>query len=964
MTDKQDPKRASRLMHEGRAALDELDEQRALANVSEGLLGRPVAPARIGRFVLLDRVGSGGMGVVYSAFDPQLDRKVAIKLLHPSDADAPDETRLLTEARALARLSHPNVVTIHEVGRFEGRTFLAMELVAGEPLATWLTTPRTWQQVARIMASAGDGLAAAHEAGIVHRDVKPSNVILGGKERVKVLDFGLARTEFEGSNSWEGLRSDPDVAIDVTRPGTVLGTPAYMAPEQHRGEAASPASDQFSLCASLYEGLYGQLPFAMASRTQLLLDIEAGRFAPVQGAQRVPAWLRRVVLRGLSAKETDRWPSMGALVEALRRGLDRRFRRLAIPFASIAGAGLVVWSVQPTPQQPCQDLVRASLAEVWDPDVRQRVAAALGALEHPAASTMPPRVVAAIESFVTAWSQSRSEACEARRTESPPAGVEKTIACLEGKLQGLATAVELLGAPDARVLIDAQRIVPQQPDIDACLAPVVAQGPPVADVSRIRGEVEAALSRAAVLGRSGKHDDATRLATEALATAEAAGDLALSARTHRLLGSLRHGAGDDAEALELGHAALVDAERAGDTVARLDAQRALARVLIETSRPDEAERLLAVTTAAHARFTPSPWAWDAELEELWAELALEQGELDDAAQHAERLLAIVLEHAEHSPHRVLTARGLVARVAGSRHDNDAALEQWRWVLEEATSLYGPVHDAAATAHAAIGVIHFQRGEVDAAVTAMRAGLDVREQLNGPEHPGMLNDLVNLGTVLAPKDPSEAQALYLHGLAIARADGKTSERYLATFLGRLASIADGQKKYQQASEYALESWKMQRTINGETHPRAIGSLCNYAGSLLRVDRAAEAAALFEQAVRLDVMKRGPDSKNLLPALNGLAKALLKLERHDDALEHLENAARLASLHDEKGPLILTILSKAIKLQLRRGGKEAVDKAALHLAAAEPLLDDERVAEPFRVMIEQRREDVRKARASTK
>lgn len=954
-----DTQRARLLMNEGRGLVDELDEQRALASVSEGLLGRPSTAARVGRFVLLDRVGSGGMGVVYSAFDPQLDRKVAIKLLHPSDSDTPDESRLLTEARSLARLSHPNVVTIHEVGVYDGRTFLAMELVQGESLAVWLATPRAWRDVASVMASAGDGLAAAHEAGIVHRDVKPSNVILGEDGRVTVLDFGLARADLESRVSQQ---SDPDADVSgaITRPGSVLGTPAYMAPEQHRGEVASPASDQFSLCVSLYEGLYGQLPFAMVTRTQIRDDIEAGRFAPVPGSHHVPAWLRRVVLRGLSPEAADRWPSMAGLVEALRRGLDIRLRRLAIPAAIVGGAGLIAWSLMPAPLPPCEELVNASVAAVWNADVRERISAALGAIEHPAAATMPPRVVAAIDSFSTNWSAARVAVCEGQRAEVPPDGAEQTAACLDGKLQGLATAVDLLGAPDATVLTDAQRIVPHESDIDGCLAPIVAEGPRPPDLSRIRGEVEASLSRAAVLGRSGKHDEAAELVNEALAIAEASGDVGLSARAQRMLGSLRYSTGDDAEALKLGQAALVDAERAGDTVARLDAQRAVARVLIKTSRLDEAEHLLALTEAAHARFEPRPWAWDAELEEILAELALEQGDPERAAKHAANLLAIVQEHAEHEAHRVLTARALVAQIAGALRDNDGALEQWNWVLEEGRSLYGPVHDYAATAHSAIGIIHFNRGKVDEAIASMRTGLGLREQLNGPEHPAILNDLINLGTVLAPKDASGAEALYVRGVAIARADGKASERYLATLLGRLAGIADGEKRYEDASAYARESWEMQRKINGETHPRAIGALCNYGESLVRFKRYEEALKLFEQALRLDVMKRGADSKNLLPTLHGLAKSLESLERYDDALAHLENAARLIVLHKEKGRLPLSILNKAIKLQLRRGGKTAVDAAAKHLATADPLLEDQRVPAPFRVMLDQRREDIRLAR----
>ncbi|HET6585525.1 MAG TPA: serine/threonine-protein kinase, partial [Nannocystaceae bacterium] len=227
----------------------------------------PEPGARVGRYVLLERIGMGGMGIVYAAFDPELDRRVALKLLRGSAGEARADLRLLREARALAKLTHPNVVPVFDVGSAAGRPYVAMEFVEGQTLTRWLAArPRSQAEILRVFGEAGRGLAAAHAIGIVHRDFKPDNVLLGGSGDdgrvpaiVRVGDFGLARpvtaTSSRTSADAIALPSDADEPLDaspLTRVGLVLGTPSYMAPEQHRGEDATPATDQYALCVSLY----------------------------------------------------------------------------------------------------------------------------------------------------------------------------------------------------------------------------------------------------------------------------------------------------------------------------------------------------------------------------------------------------------------------------------------------------------------------------------------------------------------------------------------------------------------------------------------------------------------------------------------------------------------------------------------------------------------------------------------
>ncbi|HVV84724.1 MAG TPA: serine/threonine-protein kinase, partial [Kofleriaceae bacterium] len=256
--------------------------------------GDPSLPARLGRFEVLGRLGQGGMGQVLRARDPQLGREVALKLLH-ADLDAAQaphhaevaRRRLLREAQAMARLDHPNVIGVHEVGEDGGRVFLVMERVSGTTLGGWLAAaPRGWREVLAVFAQVGAGLAAAHAAGLVHRDVKPDNILVGDDGRVRVTDFGLVGVDgVSGPPARPGERDEVDptgatresLPPPLTHEGALVGTPGYMAPEQVRGRAADARSDQFGLCVTLYEALFGRAPFAGGSYRERMLAVLDGK---------------------------------------------------------------------------------------------------------------------------------------------------------------------------------------------------------------------------------------------------------------------------------------------------------------------------------------------------------------------------------------------------------------------------------------------------------------------------------------------------------------------------------------------------------------------------------------------------------------------------------------------------------------------------------------------------------------
>ncbi len=319
----------------------------------------------VGRYVVLEFIGSGGMGMVYAAYDPELDRKVALKLLRPDRAGAEGEAalRLQREAQAIARLSDPHVVAVYDAGTFGDQVFVAMEFVEGRTLRQWLADgKRGWPEVLEVFVAAGHGLAAAHAAGLVHRDFKPDNVLLGTDGRVKVADFGLARPAGEVGGevlpSSSGSGSGGLLASPLTEWGAVMGTPAYMAPEQRRGAAADARSDQFSFCVALWEALYGQKPFAGQELRE-----------PPEGSG-VPARLGPVLRRGLSASPEERFPGMKDLLDDLQHDPAVFRRRWLVAAALILGTAALFSGLgyfQARRAQLCGG-AGEKLAGVWDAD--------------------------------------------------------------------------------------------------------------------------------------------------------------------------------------------------------------------------------------------------------------------------------------------------------------------------------------------------------------------------------------------------------------------------------------------------------------------------------------------------------------------------------------------------------------------------------------------------------------------
>ncbi|MCX4240066.1 protein kinase domain-containing protein [Paraliomyxa miuraensis] len=343
--------------------VDDVEARRARTSIESRLFGGPPQPVRVGRYRIEGRIGAGGMGVVYRAHDPELARDVAVKLMSSDAAHTKDpataRARLVREARAMARLAHPNVLHVYDVGTTDDGVFIAMELVEGRSLASRYEAERPpWREIVRHYVDAGRGLAAAHAADVIHRDFKPENVLVGTDGRVRVCDFGLAGgPAAQGSTTSEDSELDRDTGDlhgpsgSLTKTGALLGTPKYMAPEQESGGLASARSDQFSFCVAIYEALYGFPPFAGTTVAEYRHNVRHGRVLDPPPESKVRGWVHAEIVRGLAVDPADRHPALDPLLDRLEEALvdpnvARRRRRRARVLSLAGGvAGVLVAGV-------------------------------------------------------------------------------------------------------------------------------------------------------------------------------------------------------------------------------------------------------------------------------------------------------------------------------------------------------------------------------------------------------------------------------------------------------------------------------------------------------------------------------------------------------------------------------------------------------------------------------------------
>ncbi len=404
------------------------------------------AGARVGRYEVVEQLGAGGMGTVYRAKDPELGRDVALKIMH---ARGRTGDRLLREAQAMAKLSHPNVVAVHDVGKHGDDVFVAMELVEGKTLSAWRRErKRSTAEVLDVFAEAGAGLAAAHAAGLVHGDFKPDNVIVGNDGRVRIVDFGLARA---------GSAEDDTLHRRDSGSG-VVGTPAYMAPEQFRREAIDESTDQFSFCVALWQALYDQLPFAGDTLEEVEAAVTEGRLREPPSGADVPARIRQILERGLAVDPKARHPAMAQLLPHLARRTSSTFRT-AFATAALASALAVAFGIWYARADQAPDPCATAgdeLQGVWDAEVKTAAKAAFVASGRPHANATYTRVETVLDGHAAAWAAMRVDACRETRVHrrQSQADLDLRDRCLDERLEQLRAFASALADEPSASLID------------------------------------------------------------------------------------------------------------------------------------------------------------------------------------------------------------------------------------------------------------------------------------------------------------------------------------------------------------------------------------------------------------------------------------------------------------------------------------------------------------------------------
>jgi serine/threonine protein kinase len=628
------------------------------------------APARLGRYVILSELGRGGMSIVYVAYDPQLDRRVALKVVRGAKLSQAHRARLHREAQALARPSHPAVVTVFDVGDLDDDTFVAMELIDGMSLREWIKTPRTWREVVRVIVAAARGLAAAHAAGIVHRDIKPDNIVLATNGSVKLVDFGLARDLGDRSvETGEFPSDDLDLAAGsydsgshpsgaqpsgshpsgshpsgthstgsgssrkleaVTQFGHIVGTPAYMPPESRTRHAeVDERSDQFSLCVTLYEALFRQKPFQVSRKGVLdrgelptVADDPSSDkrslAAPPPRDTEVPAWLQKVVSRGLAIEPSHRYPSVDALILDLDRDPARTRLRVAAAAAALIGvagvATFVTSRMMPseTAAGPTCETGDDRVAKVWNPERLDGMRKAAQSRGAPWAVGALEAFAARIETYGAEWKTMYLDACQATRVRGAQSeeALDLRMSCLDQRLEELGALVTLMADADLELLRKAGSVVDNLPRVAACadvkaLRQVVRRPTDPAIVSRL-DSLDRSLARLSALNAIGNASKAVELADELIKDAEAIGYAPALAQAMYWKGRsiVDRGGGAEAEAVfDKTFAAALSAgedQMAADVAARLAQEALWAAKLPEFERWQRFAHALANRSGAEA----------------------------------------------------------------------------------------------------------------------------------------------------------------------------------------------------------------------------------------------------------------------------------------------------------------------------------------------------------------------------
>ncbi len=792
-----------------------------------------------GRYVIEECLGSGGMGSVYAAFDPQLDRHVAIKHLHDGFS-ADGAVQLLSEAKMMAKLSHPNVVTIYEVGTADGQLHIAMECVRGPTLRDWVDqAPRTWSEIAAAHLDAGKGMMAAHEAGIVHRDFKPANVLLGQDGRVRVTDFGIAKiidyaapteqtaprgaspaandlsaelaqpatggfyetpggpdtprpraatsptaTVYQMEESQRpamvGMRTPQD--HPMTRTGVVRGTPAFMAPEVFQGQPVTARSDQYSFCVSLWHCLFGDYPYQAADLVSLQVEVMVGNLRKIPSEPPVPKRLQRLLRRGLARDPAERFPSMKALLAELERTIHPP-RRLVIALAAVVVAGALVvgsmWMSSRAEKPATCDGGTAKVTGVWGMDRPAELRKALGQHAGGAASgEMIGVIERELTSYASGWALAHDRACTETRidkTQNDDVLAERMV-CLDRLLDEFGALVGLMKDADTVALPGLLAAAFQMPPAKSCL---LASSDRIEIPDALRtpiSSIRSRLAQATALERSGRFTQGLAVAEAALADAVPLAHDPTTAAALLQVGRLQWRAGDPNAARETLIRTTTLAETAGMKELRVQS-------LIE----------LVWVSAWELRNPEEGGVW---------------GRLAEASLRADKVprRSLVAELQEHMG----GVHYYKNQFAEGVESVTTALNVWRQDL-------GAKHPAVAYADNKLAVLYLAKGDLDEALARIREAIEIYTEATKGHHPGLVFAENNLGSILMKMgDVEGAETHFQTALRLGTTALGANHAEVAVSYANLGAVAASREDYPKAIEHLEHALEIERSRLGDHH----------------------------------------------------------------------------------------------------------------------------------------------------
>ena len=973
---------------DGRVTTTPLDDP--TVPVSGPIVDEPAsAGGAVDRYVVLEEIGRGGMGRVLRAYDPKLQREVALKQLRRASFSDVDARRLVAEARAMARLSHPNVVAVYDVhepdeNRDDSSLMIVMEYVPGCTLAGWLReAERPWEAVLSRCVEAGRGLAAAHAAGTMHRDFKPANVLLGGDDRdiVKVTDFGLAKRVMSASlvsgesgthnpvsyDSHEDASSDSGDGEGLTEEGTVLGTPRYMAPEQHLGRPLTPAADQYALCVTVWQALHGEAAFSGRDAGELYMKKIAG--PPAWKNTAVPRRVAHAVARGLAPNPDERWASVDELLDVLDYDPARRRTRWGwtaglVVVAGTAGGGW--WSSTQAAAQRCTGAAE-QMAGVWDDRTRATVEAAMLQTEHDYAQVAWDRTAAKLDAYAAQWTAEHTDACEAStvRGEQSPAMMDLRMACLQRARQGLVAAVDTLRDADDTVVANTNDLLSALDDLDGCADVEALQN----DEPPPRPEDAEAVDRArSLLARAQMDRMAERLTTaqtrldEAFAALGEADYVPLQIELLEEKGWIHDVSGDYDQA----EIALVEALELASIHRRAEKMQDIAGALlfivgVHQGRQDDA--LARYRLLAEHLGTDNGFARGAALSHLGSVLA-STGKHDDGIEiHRRAVLTLIDALGPDNPEVAMVqanlATGLVsagdysegeivalaaierAEVSlGSDHPrlaplyNVLALAQYRLAkyeeaeaamrraLETMKLTRGDEHPEVAKLHANIGSIMLERGDLRGALAEHEQALAIHQRTLGPDHPELVSSYNTLGQVLIRlRRVDEAATRFEAARELAERVLSPDDPDLATSYNNLGTVEYRRQRYDQAAKryrQSIDAWQRQHAPD---HPRVANTRINLAGVLSAAGEHEEAEtearrALADLEARLD--PEHPDIAGAPQVLGDVARGQGDLNA---AVGHYERALSVVGQGDPPAASSYRLRDALASTLLEQGRPEA-------------------------------------------